>query len=68
AVVAERLRGAIDSTTFEFDGNQVHVTVSAGVASYLNGHQKKDLIKKADDNLYRAKNEGKNRIYYDESC
>ncbi|MBP1748822.1 MAG: hypothetical protein H6Q52_1361 [Deltaproteobacteria bacterium] len=66
-VVAERLRTAVEDTIFDLDGNQIHVTVSGGVASYLNGREEKELIKEADDNLYRAKNKGKNRVYYDES-
>lgn len=67
ALVAERLRAAIDKAAFELDGHRIHVTVSAGVASYENGREEKDLIKEADDNLYRAKNQGKNRVYYDGS-
>lgn len=65
--VAERLRTAVENSTFELEGNQIRVTVSGGIASYLNGREEKDLIKEADDNLYRAKSEGKNRIYYDGS-
>jgi diguanylate cyclase (GGDEF)-like protein len=67
AVVAERLRSAIDKAVFELDGDQMHVTMSAGVASYINGREEKDLVKEADDNLYTAKKQGKNRIFYDES-
>jgi diguanylate cyclase (GGDEF)-like protein len=67
ALVAERLRSAVDQAVFELDGNRIHVTMSAGVASYVNGREEKDLVKEADDNLYTAKNQGKNRIYYDES-
>lgn len=66
-VVAERLKAAVDNTVFELDNNRMHVTVSGGVASYLSDREEKDLIKEADDNLYRAKNEGKNRVCYDES-
>jgi len=66
-LVAERLRAAIDKAAFELDGNRIHVTMSAGVAFYVNGREEKDLVKEADDNLYTAKNQGKNRIYYDES-
>lgn len=67
ALVAERLRKAVENAVFEFDAGQIRVTVSGGVASYVNGREENDLIKEADDNLYRAKNEGKNRIYYDGS-
>jgi diguanylate cyclase (GGDEF)-like protein len=67
ALVAERLRASVDKAAFEVGGHLIHVTVSGGVASHQSGREDKDLIKEADDNLYRAKNQGKNRIYYDES-
>lgn len=66
SVVGERLRMAVENTTFDPDDHKIHVTVSGGIATYLNGREEKDLIKEADDNLYHAKKEGKNRIHYDE--
>ncbi|MCK5418439.1 MAG: diguanylate cyclase, partial [Desulfobacterales bacterium] len=38
------------------------VTVSIGVAQYETGEKLDTFIKRADANLYAAKNEGKNRI------
>jgi len=66
-VVAERLRTAVEGTTFDVGDNRIHTTVSGGIGSYVDGLEEKDIIKEADDNLYRAKNEGKNRVCYDRS-
>jgi diguanylate cyclase (GGDEF)-like protein len=66
-LVAERLRAAVDNAAFDAEGSRIYATVSCGIASYGKGKEEKDLIKEADDNLYRAKREGKNRIYHDGS-
>lgn len=38
------------------------ITISGGVATAAQGMSSRKLIKRADDNLYRAKNSGKNKI------
>ncbi len=63
--VAEKLRAAVQDTPFAGDASQpvVEVTVSIGVASAPEDADKKDvLIRRADDALYRAKAEGRNRV------
>jgi diguanylate cyclase (GGDEF)-like protein len=65
-LVAERLRIAVEKAVIESDNNIIRSTVSGGVVAYASGCQEKDLIKKADDNLYRAKKDGKNRTYYED--
>lgn len=65
-VVAERLRVAIGGAVIDSGDDRIQVTVSAGLAAYTPGQLEKDLIKEADDNLYRAKAEGKNRTYYED--
>ena len=64
--VCERLRKLIDKTVFFGQQNMPNknVTVSIGVAEY-NGKRKikkETLIHKADENLYRAKESGRNRV------
>ncbi len=66
--LAERIRTAIEQ--YEFDGvlesikGPIGCTISIGVASYPAPNIKKmeDLINKADNLLYRAKVEGRNRV------
>ena len=61
--LAERVRKTIKNYEFtSSDDRPIKLTVSCGVASYPDSAKKKEeLIKKADDALYRAKNEGKNK-------
>lgn len=61
---AERVRHAIESHTFEFEGGTLQRTMSLGVASWPHPkiHQCDGLIKAADDALYVAKKTGRNRV------
>jgi len=64
---AERLRKAIELEHFVYDNkNTISLTVSLGVATYKNGQKTSDLIKIADDNLYKAKRGGKNKTCYEQ--
>lgn len=62
--LAERLRRAIEVIAVEArGGEQVYVTVSAGVAAYAVGAgDETDLIERADDALYESKRRGRNRV------
>ncbi len=65
AGVAEKIRAAIESSQFHLpDGCPAsQVTVSVGVATMPeDASHVEQLIKTADDLLYRAKREGKNRV------
>jgi len=64
-VAGERLRHAVESETFLFNGSLIKLTISLGISTYQDGNTAQDLIKIADDNLYKAKKEGRNRTYYD---
>ena len=64
-VVAENIRHAIEGQRFrDEEGGATHnVTVSIGTSSYPADTKKmNDLIEMADDALYTAKREGKNRV------
>lgn len=63
AVVAGRIRKAIEDMTFVFDNSQIQATVSIGVASYPQDvTSKQALIKAADTALYAAKQDGRNAL------
>ncbi len=63
AVVAENLRRAVESLNIEKENEKCTVTVSLGVASMNEKMENyESLIKKADENLYTAKREGRNRV------
>jgi two-component system cell cycle response regulator len=64
-MVGERLRERIAGDPFRVGrGDQVvTVTVSVGIASLLAGDDTPDaLLKRADDAVYRAKRDGRNRV------
>lgn len=60
--LAERLREAL--ATIEFDKAGV-VTASFGVAELDPSETRSEVVRRADRALYRAKNEGRNRVYSD---
>jgi diguanylate cyclase (GGDEF)-like protein len=60
--LAEKTRKLIEKTKFEFDAQQIDVSISAGVAAL--GEQlmeAPDLIRAADQKLYEAKESGRNK-------
>lgn len=64
-VFAERLRKRVEQKDFSEIGDPLRVTVSIGVASAsVDGAitEPESLIARADEALYRAKNEGRNRV------
>ncbi len=62
-IIAEHLRKSVGSEEFELDNHSIKLTISAGCAQVQEGDQIKDLIKHSDEQLYNAKNNGRNTIY-----
>ncbi|WP_203301534.1 sensor domain-containing diguanylate cyclase [Marinobacter sediminum] len=62
--VAERIRMEIEKTAFPVSGDVVHLTVSIGVCSVspAKADATKDIFKWADEALYEAKGQGRNRV------
>ncbi|MDP3464794.1 MAG: sensor domain-containing diguanylate cyclase [Sulfuricurvum sp.] len=60
--LAERLRKEIEQSTFKDVGQ---ITISIGVAQYDAVGSIEAFVKKADDAMYAAKKQGKNRIVVD---
>jgi two-component system, cell cycle response regulator len=62
--VAERIRSQVEKHPFVYEGKTYPVTVSVGVAT-TNGDETltpNELIRQADESLYTAKQEGRNRV------
>jgi diguanylate cyclase (GGDEF)-like protein len=59
----EMIRKQVEEHDFVFDGREIEVTVSVGVAVLGSDDDADALIAKADANLYRAKNSGRNRVF-----
>ena len=63
-VFAEHIRGLIADRACVFDNEAFTVTISVGVSTVWNepGVDLLTLIKRADDNLYAAKRNGRNQV------
>lgn len=64
--MAEKIRERFAKSNFEFEGRDLNITISGGVSVFNPAKaeqiKKNLLIKYADQALYRAKGEGRNRI------
>ncbi len=58
----QRIRRIMADTPFEAGGTELTVTVSQGMAAWTPGDGVDDLLRKADEALYRAKRCGRNRV------
>ncbi len=58
-VIAERIRETVEA--LKFDNSQIKISISGGVCTYKD-EDASDLIMKADNLLYKAKQKGRNRI------
>lgn len=61
---AEKLREAVAAREIPFDGRTLHVTASLGVAEAARQQDPASLISGADQALYAAKANGRNRAYF----
>ena len=65
AVTAERIRRNIESSVIKYEGSEIRVTMTFGVAESIPGYRVEHLIQQADDKLYFGKAHGKNQVVTD---
>ncbi|MBU2574103.1 MAG: sensor domain-containing diguanylate cyclase [Elusimicrobia bacterium] len=64
--VAEHLRQTLESRHFSFGGKTSRVTASFGVAEFPSEAAiSSQLVRAADERLYKAKKDGRNRVIYE---
>ena len=61
-IAADRVRSLIAGTPIYVEGQALQITTSAGVAQVQPGEQLRDVFKRADDALYKAKQAGRNKV------
>ncbi len=61
-VLAEQLRETIQDKTVYHDDEPISVKISLGVAQWQVGEENETLLQRADQALYKAKNNGRNRV------
>jgi two-component system cell cycle response regulator len=61
---AERFRHIVENHSFQYRNKSFHVTISLGVTVTIGTEvtNSAEFIKRADENLYTAKREGRNRV------
>lgn len=61
--LAEQLRRRVSAYTFVFEGEEIPITISVGVATIEGeGISAEEFIQRADEKLYQAKSAGRNRV------
>ena len=62
-IPVQRLRRMVEDFDFEYNGVKAKVTVSIGLTmNYQNLNTSAEILKSADDALYKAKESGRNRV------
>ncbi|MCU7811945.1 MAG: diguanylate cyclase, partial [Candidatus Thiodiazotropha sp. (ex Notomyrtea botanica)] len=61
-----RILGRIKTMHFRGPIRKLNITASAGIAHYQRDETLEDLLHRADELLYRAKQDGRDRFYDDE--
>lgn len=62
--MAETIRAKLNESAFGIDGLKINVSASIGVVKYRQGDTLEKCITKADEQLYKAKEYGRNKVYF----
>lgn len=62
ATIAERIRADIESHALAYGMEVLNITASLGVSSLTGNDNVESLVKRADAAMYRAKQQGRNRV------
>lgn len=62
--VAERIRGNIEQTTINIGSQNINITLSIGAAPFTPATSSEQVVQWADENLYKAKKNGRNQVVY----
>jgi diguanylate cyclase (GGDEF)-like protein len=60
--ICERIRSEVERRRFTIESAEIRMTVSAGVTGFRAGENAESLLSRADSALYRAKDQGRNRV------
>ena len=61
--LSKRIKSVVENSIFKYDDIEINITISIGIASLSSEIDDMDkLIRKADENLYKAKRSGRNYI------
>jgi diguanylate cyclase len=64
-LLAEKLRGCVETAAFRHHGAPVQVTISSGLTEFRAGDTPTTVYERADRALYQAKQQGRNRCVAD---
>ena len=60
--VAELIRQKVEATSFSIKDKSFFITVTIGVAEYIDGETAEVFVERADKKLYEGKRTGKNKV------
>ena len=63
-IYAQKVRKHVEKTRFVYKGKRIKVTVSSGVSQRLEHVSLEAAINSSDEYMYKAKQEGRNRVEY----
>jgi diguanylate cyclase len=64
-IAIERLQRELTKQFFLANNEKLLITFSAGVVQLCPGESESEVVKRADQAMYRAKQAGKNRVFVD---